>query len=95
MGLVRAGRDAFLGLAFKLEDIRNQLENSPINTESKPTTTPPVKKNKSSRSKFGEFKVPDEFQEPDFGTLTFEDPEFGGPDFDADDLREDDEKKKN
>lgn len=85
---------SMLGLQSEKSGATSEFKNSPINTESKLTTTPPVKKNKSSRSKFGEFKVPDEFQEPDFGTLTFEDPEFGGPDFDADDLREDDEKKK-
>jgi len=43
---------------------------------------------------FGEFKVPDEFQEPDLGILDFEEPEFGAPDFDADDLRENDENEK-
>jgi len=84
---------SILGLQSKKNDSTSDITNSPINTESKPTTTPALKRKKASRSNFGEFNVPDEFKEPDFGILDFKEPEFGAPDFDVDDLREDDGKE--
>lgn len=85
---------SMLGLQSEEGGSTNEINNSTNNTESKPTTIPAVKKKKASRSKFGEFNVPDKFQEPDFGILDFEKPDFGTPDFDPDDLREDDGKEK-
>ncbi|HAW72527.1 MAG TPA: hypothetical protein DCX00_01755 [Flavobacteriales bacterium] len=88
---------SMLGLQSEKSGSKSEFKNSPINTGSKPTKRPAVKKNKkkkASRSKFGEFKVPYKFQEPDLGILDFEEPKFGTPDFDADDLRENDEKEK-
>ena len=93
--LIQANSEFFksmLGLQSEKSGSTSEFNNSPNNTESKPTTTPAQKK-KAYRSKFSEFKVPDEFQEPDFSILDFEEPEFGAPNFDADDLREDDEKE--
>ena len=85
---------SMLGLESEKGGSTSEFKKSPNNTKSKPTTIPAVKKKKATRSQFGEFKVPDKFQEPDFGNFEFQEPDFGAPDFDVDDLKEDDEKEK-